>query len=227
MNYEAWIWTELLAFDSTAPDFGVEEYLDRLGYIPTGISIMASAIDFVLLHEPLDEERDLFQDVCTRFGHAGNEERARQNWTNYQLRDLISSLKAHGIEVFLSVFASYQRDKFHHEWLTDHQEAKIVYSHMGVTDGLEPICRLNDGMKFEDFYAPKLLATLQDYGFTGWHGADGMGPAGSLGFSDCADGMIAMFAEFLGDKLPTEIELVTDHEVSRLTRRMELSLIHI
>ena len=83
LPYEPWIWTELLAFDNTQGGLGVEAYLTRLGFVPQGISIMASASDFVMLHESLEEERPLFQDVCTRFGHAGNEERARQDWTNW------------------------------------------------------------------------------------------------------------------------------------------------
>ncbi|MEI6504243.1 MAG: hypothetical protein WCP21_24790, partial [Armatimonadota bacterium] len=103
MNYEAWLWTELLAFDNTSCDLGVGEYLERLGFTPTGISLMASASDFIVLHEDLSEERPLFPDVCARFGQAGNEERQRQDWTNFQLRDLVAKLQAAGVQVYVSV----------------------------------------------------------------------------------------------------------------------------
>lgn len=221
MNYEAWIWTELLAFDNTAPDLGVAEYLARADFLPTGISLLLSASDFVMLHEPLDEERTLFPDICARFGQAGNEERARQAWTNFQLRDLVAGLRARGIKVYFSIFAAYHHDQFHREWLSDHPEARIVYSHMGITDGVDVLARLADGTYYEDLFAAKLAEVVPAYGFDGWHGPDCLGPAGSLGFSDCSDGMIAQFAEFLGDECPAGLALVTNHEVPALTERME------
>lgn len=220
MNYESWIWTELLAFDNTAPDQGVGAYLDRLGFVPTGLSLLASASDFIMLHEGLAEERALFPDVCTRFGHAGNEERSRQDWTNHQLRALVANLRARGISVFVSVFAAYHHDQFHREWLSDHPEARIVYDHLGVTDGVQVLARLDDGTYYEDLFAAQLARVIADYGFDGWHGPDCLGPAGSLGHSDCSDGMIAQFAEYLGLACPAELELVTGHEVPRLQARM-------
>ena len=57
---ETWIWTELLAFDRDLPDCGVKAYLDRLGFIPTGISALLSAVDFVLFHKGMDEEYELY-----------------------------------------------------------------------------------------------------------------------------------------------------------------------
>ena len=220
MNYEAWIWTELLAFDNTAADQGVRAYLDLLGFTPVGISLLASASDFILLHESLDEERPLFPDVCTRFGHGGNEERAGQAWSNWQLRSLVANLRAHGILVFVSIFAAYHTNRYHHEWLSDHQEARIVYDFLGETDGLSMIARLDNGVYYEDLFVPQLLRVLQDYGFDGWHGPDGIGPGGSLGHSDCSDGIIAQFADYLGEDCPPELERVTGHDISRLQLRM-------
>ena len=221
MNYEAWIWTELLAFDNTCGDQGVGAYIERLGFVPKGISLMASASDFIMLHESLDVERPLFPDVCTRFGHAGNEERSRQNWTNWQLRSLVANLRAQGTEVFVSVFAAYHRNKFHQEWVSAHPEAQIVVDSMGVTDGLNVIARLENGTYYEDLFVPQLVRVMQDYGFDGFHGPDCLGPGSSLGHTDCSDGIIAQFADFLGKDCPRELELVTGHEVRRVQQRMD------
>ena len=65
MNYEAWIWAELLAFDNTRADQGVGAYLECLGFTPKGISLMASASDFVMLHESLP--------ACERFDLDGRQ----------------------------------------------------------------------------------------------------------------------------------------------------------
>ena len=47
-GYECWIWTELLAFDCEAPDCGAAAYLERIGFVPTGISFLLSSPDFGL-----------------------------------------------------------------------------------------------------------------------------------------------------------------------------------
>jgi len=222
MACETWIWTELLAFDNRLADQGVDAYIECLGFVPAGISLMASASDFVMLHEPLDRERVLFPDVCARFGHSGNEERARQEWTNLQLRSLVAHLKKKGITVLVSVFAAYHHDQFHREWLTDHPEARIVYRHLGVTDGLSVIARLADGTPYEDLFVPQLVRVIEDYGFDGWHGPDCLGPGGSIAHSDGSDGIVAQFVDFLGGSWPQGIEVMTDHEVSRVQARLDV-----
>ena len=226
-GYEAWIWTELLAFDNTSPDQGVEAYLATLGFVPTGLSVMASASDFVMLHEPLDRERPLFPDVCARFGHTGNEDRARQDWTNYQLRALVAGLRARGVAVYVSVFAAYHHDRFHHEWLSAHPEARIVYDHLGVTDGVQVLARLADGSYWEDHFVAQLARVIQDYGFDGWHGPDCFGPSGSLGHSDGSDGMVGQFADYLGAQCPAELERQVGWSAERVSARLDYIWAHL
>jgi len=79
---EKFIWTELLSFDNTSENFGVEAYLDTIGYIPDGISLMLSHPDFVFLHSDMEREYNLFDDVSSRHAHDSNEERQRQQWTS-------------------------------------------------------------------------------------------------------------------------------------------------
>lgn len=226
-KYESWIWVELLAFDNAKEDQGVGAYLDRLGFIPYGISLMASASDFIMLHAPLETEKVLFPDICTRFGHAGNEDRSRQDWTNHQLRSLIKNLQRHGIKVFVSVFLAYHRNKFHNEWASAHPEVFIGYEDLGITDGINPLSRLKDSTYYEDIFVSQLTRVMNDYGFDGWHGADSLGPAGPLDISDCSDSFFAQFAEYLGDKLPADIELITKNEVDKLKKRMHYIWYHL
>lgn len=227
MDYEAWIWTELLAFDSTAADLGVGDYLRRLGFTPTGISLLASASDFIMLHEDLAQERVLYPDVCARFGQAGNEERQRQEWTNWQVRDLVARLRAEGVLVYVSVFAAYHHDRCHREWLSDHPEARLVYSHLGVTDGLQMIARLADGTYYHDLFAPQVARVLTDYGFDGFHGPDCLGPGGTLSFNDCSDGMVAQFAEYLGEECPAPLRQQAGWDQPALAARMDFICSHL
>lgn len=220
-NYESWIWTELLAFDNTQSDQGVQSYCDRLGFVPNGISLLLSAVDFIMLHESMDRERTLFPDVCARCGHGGNEERRRQGWTNWQLRSLVRNLQAHKIEVFFSVFMYYLQDKHHHEWASDHRDVLLTYDKFGVTNGVNPLARMNDGTLYEDVFVPQLVKVIQDYGFDGWHGPDGLGPSGGISMGDCSDSTMAHFAEYLGEQCPEDFEWVGDGQIPSLRKRMD------
>ncbi len=224
---EKWIWTELLAFDNTAADYGVAAYLERIGFVPDGISLLLSSPDLVLLHRGLEEEYELYPDNCSRVGHDGNEERSRQRWTNFQLRSLTALLQRDKVAVFPSFFPNYLHDRFHPEWASRHPEVLIVYDTLGVTPGVEPLARLHDGRYFEDIFAERLRQVMLDYGFDGFHGPDGCGPAGVLAHNDISDGMIAQFCEFLGDAAPAELLQPTNHVVERLTARMEWLWTHL
>lgn len=161
MNGELWIWTELLAFDNTQPDMGVKEYLEHVQTIPDGISIL-SGIDLILYHKPLAEEVVLPPMVCSRNGHLSNGIRNRQEWTNFQIRNLVAELQKHGIKVLLSVFETRMQNfwekEFSNEYCPEHR-----YAFIG---------KLNDGRSAGNFFIRQLNATLNDYGFDGWHAAD-------------------------------------------------------
>ena len=221
-SQETWIWTELLAFDCTAPDCGVEAYIDRLGFVPDGISCLASAVDFILMHKGMTEEYELFPDVCSRFGHERNEERARQKWTNFTLRKLIAELHKYHIKVFVSVFIRIMHDRYHREFVSDHPEIRMGDKIYGLDNAVSFLSQMADGTLFEDIFIPKLVDVLRDYGFDGWHGADGQGPGWNLTHSDSSDGFVFQFAEYLGkDKLPAKFLEKADHSEELMAERLD------
>jgi len=220
MDYEAWIWTELLAFDNTQEDLGVGAYLERLGFIPYGVSILISTPDFVILHPAMECETILSPDICSRSGHDGNEERSRQEWTNHQLRSLVLNLQEHKINVFFSLFVNYLHNKFHEEFAGKHSEILLCVDRCsGVTDHINVLSRLNDGTYYEDLFVSQLKCVMEDYGFDGWHGADCWGPSAPLAYGDCSDNYIAQFAEYLGNDLSTDFEMITNNEKTKLLKR--------
>lgn len=219
MSMDHWIWTELMAFDAAQEDAGVAEYLGTVGFVPYGISLLLSSVDFVLLYAPAEPEAELFPDICSRFGHSGNETRKRQKWTVGKLRLLIQGLQSCGVKVFFSVFPSYLKDRFHPEWGTSHPETLICYE-CGVTAGLNVLARLNDGSLLEDLFVARLEQVVHDYGFDGFHGADGFGPAGFLGDSDCSDAFFGYFIEERKLILPAGIEAITGNVPEKLKTRL-------
>lgn len=220
--HERWIWVELIGFDVTKPDHGVQEYLDDAGFVPDVICLLLASPDFVLSHEDRHEEFELPPDVCSRDGHELGRHRQRQVWTNRQLQGLIRNLQARGVKVFLTVFTRWYGNQHHHEWLADHQEVFMVFKSLGVAHGLNALSRLNDGSYFEDVWAQKLPQTLEYYGFDGWQGADGWGPLNGPVFEvSFADDMIGQFGEMTGLALPEVVTQPCGGEVEKLMARAD------
>jgi hypothetical protein len=221
-TFSKWLWTELLAFDIEQPDIGVGEYIDELGFTPDAISILISTVDFVLLHEPLDVERDLFADICSRHGHSGNERRKRQQWTNYHLRTLIEKLHERGVKVLFSTFTGLLDNKHHKEWHYDHPEAMQHVYKNGRATASSAVAQLADGTLYEDIFIPRLARVIQDYGFDGWQGADGWGPlSGPIFFGDISDGVMQQFVAWTDIDLPADICAPAGEDAAKLDHRIE------
>lgn len=156
--YEKFLWVELIGFDNTKPDYGVEEFLSRMDKKPSAISILLTEHSFFHEHAGLAKDFVLPEGVTSYDSRPKNEERARQNWTAYQLRGLVAEIKKRHIDVFPSFF----------EW------------------GIFDICgKTENGEPYVDFFIRQTLAFLKDYGFTGLHASDGFGhPRLGLGQRD-------------------------------------------
>lgn len=226
-RHERWIWTELIAFDNTRPDLGVAEYLNTAGFTPYAICLLIGSPDFVLSHEDRDDEFELSPEYCSRDGHEFNQQRGRQVWTNRQLQALIAELHRCGIQCYLTVFTAFYQNKYHHEWASDHPEARHVTSDLGRVDSVDPLGQLTDGTLFEDYFTAQLVKTLSYYGFDGWHGADGWGPhPGALDLLSFSDGVMAQFAAWLERPLPEEVAAPGDTDPARATARATWILRH-
>ena len=191
------IWIELIGFEKNSPDHGVQAYLDTLGFIPDSISLLLTSVDFINTHRGMGEPYVLPPYACSYGGHAENDQRKRQDWTNQDLRGLIQSIQAHKISVFLSFF-----DMCHYaesaNFMAQHPELRA-----GNTNHLLMIKRFADGTYYEDFLLKKLLEVTADYGFDGVQLADGIScPRDTIWFSDFSADLL----EQAGITLPLETE---------------------
>ncbi len=222
MMHERWVWLELIGFDNGQEDFGVGEYLDTLGFRPKAICLLLSSVDFILQHGGMEKEAALPPDICSREGHDHNQDRKRQVWTNHQVRGLIARLHERGVEAFVSVFAQYHHNRHHREWASDHPETRAFYARLGRRGGVNPLSRLRDGSFFEDLFLKKLLETLKDYGFDGWHGCDGYGPlSGAIYDADFSDDAVRQFVERRGATLPEHVGGECGDDAGRIAKRAE------
>lgn len=204
---ERWLWIELIGFDNREPDYRVGAYLDNCGFIPDGLSLLLVSPDFVHTHAGLDAEVVFPPDFCSYGAKPYNSERPRQAWTNRQLKGLVETLQSRGIKVYFAVmnlFVSHiDGQVYRSPWCAAHPELE-EFTRDGVSSGcLNPLKRLADGRLYEDFFVAKVREVLRDYGFDGFHAADGLSsPRHPIWAADYSDDMVEQFQSEMGIRLP-------------------------
>ena len=194
------IWMQMLGFNRDDPDRGAARFLDQTGFTPDSVCALLFHCDFINLHRGMEEEYVLFPDNCAYHGIPFNKERARQPWTNHDLRSLVAELKKKGVDFYAGIMGSYLNDTHHHEWLTDHRELQAC--RRDKDGSLMCLKRFKDGTYYEDFFAEKLVETLVDYGMAGVHIADAFCPSARLYQSDYSWDMVEQFQMHTGMALP-------------------------
>lgn len=197
------IWMQLLGFDRDDPDCGVERFLNQIGFLPESVCALIFHPDFVHLHRGMDEEYGLLRANCAYYGIPRNKERARQEWTNYNLRTLIAELKKRGVPFYAGIMGIYLNNMYHHEWLSDHPEVRGC-----KTTGDGNLCclkRLADGTYYEDFFIRKLCEVLVDYDCAGIHLSDGFCPTSRPFVSDYSTDMCEQFLDHTGLSFPEDV----------------------
>lgn len=221
-NFEKWLWIEIIAFDNQESDFGVKEYLDEIGFIPDGLSLFTCSPDFVHTHEGMKEDREFPPDFCSYRGRPDRKRKERQIWTKYQLQGLIETLHNYKIQVYFAVFDLFLENKFHHEWADKHREVFSVRRNGKKLPSLNPLKRLKDGRYYEDFFIGKLMEVIKDYGFDGYHIADGYCHLRyPLSEIDYSDDLVSQFIKETGLRLPDNISGECDDHNTLIEKRAD------
>ncbi|MBR4961075.1 MAG: hypothetical protein IKY52_09280 [Clostridia bacterium] len=170
------IWIELIGFDNTSPDYGVGDFLKKTGFTPDMVSFHLTSICFVLRHAGMTEEYRLPAYACSYSGHAGNDDRHRQDWTNHQMAALIRELHRHGIQVYISMFDfdSVPELPGVRQYLEEYPELGVVTCYGNRPQLIHVLNRFADGTPFEEVYIRQLQAVIRDYGLDGIQIADGV-----------------------------------------------------
>ncbi|MBO4345236.1 MAG: hypothetical protein J5833_05755, partial [Victivallales bacterium] len=104
-GFQKLIWIELIGFDNTKPDFGVEELLSRMEIKPTKVALLLCDTELIHAHRNLKKDFRIGAQHCSYVARPYNTERKRQDdWTAFQLRGLNRTLQKHGIKVFAAFF---------------------------------------------------------------------------------------------------------------------------
>ncbi|MBE7015258.1 MAG: hypothetical protein E7417_00325 [Ruminococcaceae bacterium] len=199
------IWIELIGFDKDKEDLGVADYLKKIGFVPQRISLHLTSVDFVNTHRGMEEEYLLPAYACSYAGHPCNDDRMRQDWTNYELKKLTAELQKHGIKVFASFFDMDAEPELEGVKKFTELHPELI---AGCTNpdehetGIFMIKRFADGTYYEDYLLKKLVETCKDYGFDGVQVADGLSsPRNAIWFADFSDDTI----EQSGIQIPADV----------------------
>lgn len=225
INDKYLIWSYLRCFDHGKKDYGVKEYLEKIGTKPYGIAGLVYHPDFVHLHKGMEEE---FTVPPQMFGYRGDPRRLpeetyrKYSWTNYQIKGLVEELHKYGVKFYLSIFGTYYKDTLHKEWLGQHKEL-LMQTIDGRTEHLVAFKKTNEGLSYEDFFIQKITQTLTDYGMDGVHLGDAFGPLSEgLALGDYTTQMIKQFTEDTGISIPDGIiSAMGDDSPEALTKRQK------
>jgi hypothetical protein len=205
------LWIELIGFDNTKPDFGVNAFLNKTGFIPDIVSLFLWTSEFVLSHKTDGSDAVLTDEMSSYGARPENEERKRQTWTKFQLKGLIAMLQAKDIQVYFCVFDHVMPENWYcrkqlpkpERWLDRHPELIYVSAMNTASDYLCPLKRLADGSLYEDFFVMKLEEVLTDYGFDGFHAGDGYAhPRYPVWTADFSDDMAGQFSAAMNISVP-------------------------
>ena len=200
-NYQKWIWIELIGFDNELPDYGVQAYLDRCKFMPDGFSLLLTWAEFALDYKGQEYEYELAPNEQSYGGHMYSPERKRQNWTNFQLRNLIAELHRRNIKVYLSYFNFAGSFLAKHKYLS---ETTAENAQIGTINVLKTMkTDTENETPFEDILHEATIRVLCDYGFDGVQIADGISSYRlSLQYGDYSKNMLDQFVDYSNIKLP-------------------------
>lgn len=168
------IWIELIGFDNTLPDYGVSDLLAKTGFVPDMVSFHLTSICFVMTHDGMEKEYFLPKYACSYAGHDGNDDRHRQNWTNWQMAGLVRELHRHGVQVYISMFDFESGIKKEESYIEQHPELCVVTREGRKTILLHMLNHYEDGTPFVDVFTRQLKRVIEDYQLDGIQIADGV-----------------------------------------------------
>lgn len=203
------VWSYMRCFDHDKSDYGIGEYLEKVGRVPDGFCALVVHPDFVHLHAGMEEEHLIPPQM---YGFRGDprrlspEKKAAYTWTNYQIKGLVEEIHRHGMKIYISLMGLYYLDIFHEEWMGKNKEVLMQCTER--VEELVALKRLKDGTFYEDFFIAQLLRTLKDYGMDGVHLCDRFSPLSEpLADADYSTDMVEQFVAHTGVEMPEHIRV--------------------
>ncbi len=204
-------WLDLIAFDKDNIKGSVDQFIENVNGKIDSFYLHMVNCDFVAGFPGMDREYILHERDCA--GFPKGEERARQQWTNYDLKNLIDYCHEKNIEVYYTIGGGTHPGNAY-DFKKDHPELVAFSTRIAKHWGSYHFAkRLNDGRYFEDVLSAKLKEFMLAFGFDGIHLADVLTfPHMRVVNGDFTDDLVEQFVSRTGIKLPFNVTGTTIKE---------------
>ena len=190
---------DLRSFRPIGPDFGVDEYINKLGFSPDALCFLNFHTMFVL------EYKGVSDDFIDPISVGQNGTPCNYRWRLSDFKALVQVIKTRGIRVYIGILSNTISPVWHN---TDYtwKYPELLQTKSGNRllwgNAINPLKRFDDGSFFDDLYAEKLSMIIRDFSFDSYVAGDGMlglrGPRETLKETDFSCDMIKQFIEYSG-----------------------------
>lgn len=169
---------DLRCFDNSLPDYGVGNYIERLGCVPDLLMNHETYVDQIHMHAGVIDDTFLEPQWTSQRAVPGV-----QRWTKRQFKGLIEALHAKGIRIYQGAEAAWNywpeyglinRCDYTYENFSElfilHANGRTSEEERGC---INPLKHLKSGEWYEDILVKDLLCFLNDYDMDGFFAADG------------------------------------------------------
>lgn len=215
-------WIDLIGFDVNDKEYTVNRFIEINRGRVDGIYLLIGNPDFALAFKGMDTEYDLKPAECAYGAHKYSDERERQVWTNYDLKELVEIFHKKNIEVYITLCGTAREDVgVIGEFLRENAYLDSVSSQTGLAwNNYNFAKRMKDGSYFHDFFAKKVKDVVVAYNFDGFHIMDGASHTKQRIVNwDFGDDLVDQFLSRTGIKLPEQFSLKADNNRKELVKR--------
>jgi hypothetical protein len=203
-GYDFALSIDLRVFDNCLADYGVGDFIEKLGFIPDYLFNHETYVGQIHSHDGKIDDTLLLPTWTAQRAIPGG-----QWWTRRQYRALVDELHRHGIKFFQGAEAAWSvwpeyGEASRDTWIYNNMPEMFTTYRTGVTTAGEmgmicPLKRMKDGMYYEDRLLRDVLRFMDDYQMDGFFAADGFGGLGcKLYDGDYSDDIISQFTEHTG-----------------------------
>lgn len=215
-------WIDLIGFDVFDKENTVDNFISVNRGRVDGVYLLIGNPDFALAFKGMENEYDLKPAECSYGAHKYSDERERQVWTNYDLKELVEIFHKRNIQVYFTLCGTSREDVgVVGEFMKEHPYLDSISTQTGLPwNNYNFAKRMKDGSYLQDYFAKKVKEVAVAYNFDGFHIMDGASHTKQRIVNwDFGDDLVEQFLTRTGIKLPETYKLKAEGNRKALLAR--------
>ena len=165
-GYQSALSIDLRVFNNQLPDFGVGNFLERLGFVPDYLFNHETYVGQIHSHDGKLDDTLLLPTWTAQRGIPGG-----QSWTRRQYKGLVDALHRQGVKFFQGAEAAWSRwpeygEASRDNWIYEHLSELFVTYRNGVTtrDEMGMLCPLKH-LQNGEWYEGTFIASFMNVNY--------------------------------------------------------------